>query len=127
MLGVGRRDTDENRRERRDTERGERRPIEMDRCRPDARDEQFHERVHDRDALTAAAATSAQRRPAHEWNVLEPGELIAALRAARTRAQDRTFARPADDADVQERTDASADEEGVQLPDEQRDRHRLSS
>ena len=69
----------------------------------------------DGDRLVAAAASAAQRDPAHDRDVLEPRELIAALRTARARPQDRAFVRPPDDADVQERADAGADDERVDL------------
>ena len=87
------------------------------------------ERVHRRDRLVAAAASAAQRDPAQDRNVLEPGQLVAALRAARARPKDRPLARPADDADVQKRPEAGAEKERVDLGESGRNGgvHRRSS
>src|SRR5262249_53691155 len=75
-------------------------------------DRELDRRIERRDGFGAAAAASPEHEPAQDGNVLIPGELIAARRAARARPHDRQFARPAHNADVEERPEARAEEEG---------------
>src|SRR5437588_346178 len=64
--------------------------------------DRFYDRIHRRNGLRATSAAGAQNEPARDRNVLEPRELMAALRTARARANDRQLAGPSRYADIQE-------------------------
>ena len=56
-------------------------------CKPEA-DGQLHCRVTPGDPLAAVAAFGPENQPAQERDVVQPADGVAALRAARSRADD---------------------------------------
>lgn len=59
----------------------------------------------------AVRATSAQRKPADDWDVLVPADSRVALRAMRRRPRNGFLARQTPDAYIQETRDAAAEAE----------------
>ena len=83
------------------------------------RREQLHERIARGDAFVTVRAASTQGQPAHDGQVLVPRDLRLAVRAERTaRLVDRQSQRQAVDADVEERTDDPAEDEGRERKEE---------
>src|SRR5688500_3287601 len=124
VLQIRDRHAEQQREEETEAQRGERRPIAIDAERPQHADEQLHRRVDDGDRLVAAPAARAQHDPAHERDVLEPGQLVSTAGTARARPDDAQLTRPARNADVEERSDAQPEDECVGGGERGRDHER---
>src|SRR5262249_21294981 len=110
-LRVTHRDAEEYGAEHRDANGVERRPKRENGAQPSERHHELDDEVRGRYRLGAATTASAQNEPAHNRHILDPGELMPALRASRAGTYHRLLARPSSDANVEEGADAGSEDE----------------
>src|SRR2546423_5544068 len=105
MLRVRYSDSEQDRRKNRHAKRCECRPELQVRGEPEQSDQQLHDWILNRDALSAGAAASTQHEPAHDRNVLARRDLMPAIRTSGPRLHNRETFRPAANANIEKRSE----------------------
>src|SRR6266550_424366 len=114
ILGVGDRDSKQQRREHGHAESGDRHSELKPGGEPKQSHQHLDDRILNRNPLVAVAAPSAEEDPAKDGNVLPRLDLVPALRTSRARLDHRESFRPATDTHIEKRPDRGPNDEHVQ-------------
>ena len=116
VLQVGDEEHDQRARKDHAHETEQREPVGQIRDHEHERGDDLDRGIHPRHRLLARAAPAAERDPAEDGKIVEPGQHAAARRAARPRMHHRLAERQPIGADVQEAADAEPEQrDGQQL------------